>query len=166
MILQNPTILYRLVVIYHSILDLMNKLTLKDDITGLAKTIYDFVVDNEYDEFTSNYEMKYDILDKSFYKNFIENKKEEFLGEFKKINFYDSSIFNCIDNCAINNDIKNTQKILRNFTLAIFDVFKSDGVLPEVILSKTHPSPPLTFKRGNNKLDIKPTGGDYGLLFR
>lgn len=139
------------------------KIFLEKDSSELANVIFRFIVNNEYDVFTSNYEMKRDILHKSFYINYIENKKEEFFIEFKKINFDEISMFvDTVDN----KDFKNLQKILFNFKLALIESFKNDGVLPKLSLSTTSASPPLTRKVGNNKLDIKPTGRDYGLLFR
>lgn len=135
--------------------------SLKENVTGLTRDVFKFVIDKNYDNFTSNYEMKFDIS-VSFYNDYIKNRKEVFLEDFKKVNFYDINLF------EINNNVNLTdlQKTLYNFKLAIVDVIKQDGVLAEVKLSKTSASPPLTKKVANNKLDIKPTGRDYGLLFR
>lgn len=136
-------------------------LSLKENVTGLTRDIFKFVIDKNYDNFTSNYEMKFDIS-ASFYNDYIKNRKEAFLEDFKKVNFYDINLFEIknIDNLA------DLQKTLHNFKSAIVDVVKQNGFLAEVKLSKTSESPPLTKKIGNNKLDIKPTGRDYGLLFR
>lgn len=143
----------------------MNTPILRDSVTDLEKTIFNFVKHNAYDAITSTYEMKLDILEQSFYKDYIENKKEEFIKEFKKINFYDPNMFTNVDN---NNDFRGLKQTLHNFKLAVADLFKTDGVLPQITLSTTSPSPSLDSmkKIPYNKMDIKPTGKDYGLLFR
>lgn len=124
----------------------MNQIsTLRENVTWLTKTIYDFVVDNSFDVFTSNYEMKHDIIDKLFYKNHIEDKKEEFIKEFKTINFYDQELYNLEDWEVL----KNTQKTLYKFKLAVVDILKNDGVLSAVTLSTTNPIPPVSKERKN-----------------
>lgn len=138
-------------------------LQLKKGSNHLAKVIFNFVIDNDYGIFTSDYEMQHDIIYKSFYTNHIKRKKEKIIKELNDINFYDNHLFiTSLDR----EELIDIQKTLYNFQLAIIDVLKQDGSLIKGEASKTSPSPPLTVKVGNNKLDIKPTGKDYGLLFR
>ncbi len=140
---------------------LSNNISLKKNIKGLTSEIFKFVIDNNYDIFTSNYEMKLDISN-SFYNKHIKNSKEDFIVDFKNVDFYDNNLYNTTES----KELANLQKTLFNFKLAIVDVMRQNGALSAVKMSTTSASPPLTRKMGNNKLDIKPTGRDYGLLFR
>ena len=136
---------------------------LKKDASDFAKAIFNFVIENRYDEFTSRYDMQRDMLNKSFYKNEIENRKKNLLEELKKVDFYENQLF---DNSYEREELMEIQKTLYNFQLAIGHLFMQKGKIPRGRGSVTSVNPPLTRKVGNNKLDIKPTGRDYGLLFR
>lgn len=136
---------------------------LKTGASPITKSIFNFVIENDYDVFTSSYDMQRDILDKSFYKKYIKDSKDVFLRELKKMNFYDAQLF---ENSREDEGLKEIQKTLYNFQLAIISILMQNGKIPKGKGSVTSANPPLTVKIGNNKLDIKPTGRDYGLLFR
>ena len=138
-------------------------LQLKNDANNFAKTIFDFVIDNKYDSLTSNFDMQRDIINKSFYKNYVQNRAETLVRELESINFYDNQIY---ENAPDIGRLEKIQKTLNNFQLAVFKVFIQDGKMLQGKGSVTSVNSPLQRKFGNNKLDIKPSGRDYGLLFR
>lgn len=145
----------------------MNTITsdiqLKNDANIFAKTIFNFVIESKYDSLTSIFDMQRDIINKSFYLNHIQNRAETLVKDLEGINFYENQIY---ENVPDIERLEKIQKTLNNFQLAIFKVFIQEGKMLQGKGSVTSVNSPLQRKFGNNKLDIKPTGRDYGLLFR
>ena len=142
---------------------------LKEDAPYGVKVFLEFLSKRNYDEFTFVYDVKKDLTEdkcyenntKSFYDFYVKEDKETFL---KNIGSFDISMFNFKE--AKDKKFKNIFfKTFCRFFLELISLIKNNGVIPIVKYSVTSASPPLTFKRGNNKLEIKPTGKDYGFLF-
>lgn len=137
-------------------------LSLNHNASDFAKTIFNFVKEKKYDVYTSGYNMQRDIIDTKFYQDYIQDRKETIIQELEDMNFYENEMF---ENANQTNHLAQIQKILDKFQIAILSIFLQGGKIPKGIGSTTSADSPLPKKLGNNKLDIKPTGRDYGLLF-
>lgn len=127
---------------------------LKPRTNKIVSILYKYAVEQNFDSLTEILKMKF------FVEETIELQKITF-GQLNKINFFEERLYHNPEN----KDLYETQKTLSNFKFAILD-FKKNGINREP-KKVYHLSPDHTpgQKVYYNKLGIKPTGRDYGLLF-
>lgn len=134
---------------------------LDSNINGLTRDIYNFVLEKQYDNFTSEFEMMKDI--RNDFSSLINDKNEVYI-KLKEVNYFKRGVFIAEETVDIS-DFKNT---LFKFILTLENYLKDNN---EIINENSSIKVTYNYndrfqKVGMNKLNIKPTGRGYGLLFR
>ncbi len=146
---------------------IMDKINLTNSCPSEVKKVYDFISSNQLYEYIDEVDV-FKALDKSFFSSISE---EEAYNYYK---FFDNFVFK-YDHFTFEEDY--TKGYFRSSFLRIKDNilaylenkfdFKTEKLYQDFD-SNLPASPPSEAYRkvGNNNLNIKPSGRDYGLLFR
>jgi|GEM_PF-4110772 len=126
------------------------------------QNLYDFALQNDFDEFTTLSHIKKKIKESFAMPEIDFNQYSKILNGFS---FFDKSNYDIEDGITDIYEISNLLNQIKEEVLYYFDPATPKEFSGYIL--KRLVSPPLeAFQMvGNNKLNFKPSGRDYGLLF-
>lgn len=147
---------------------LKDKIKITNSCPQEVKEVYEFIINHDLHKYVDDFTIDDLIKKKSIFSSITKTQAINLVRFFDNNNFNKEN-FECEDETILNNfksTFFNVKYLIllyldEKFTLNKFN-YESDFVLTLPV------SPPaIAYKKvGNNNLDIKPSGRDYGLLFR
>jgi|SRR6218665_1774868 len=136
---------------------------LQKSVSPEIQELYKFALENNFDEFTTLSQIRNKLREKQFHPSF--NNFEEYSKKLNEFAFFDEKHYILKDTSYDIYDISNLLKQIKEEVLYYINPNTPKHFSGYILERQV--SPPLeAFERvGNNKLNIKPSGRDYGLLF-
>lgn len=141
----------------------IESVALQKSVSLEIQELYKFAIENNFNEFTTLSDIRKKLKEKNFNPSFT--SFDEYSKTLNNFSYFDKKNYIIKDASYDTYDISNLLKQIKEEVLYYIDP-KTPKNFSGYILER-QVSPPLeAFERvGNNKLNIKPSGRDYGLLF-